>query len=93
MSSGSGSYSISPTNWAGIRRSATNGIVNFYVMAIGRCRVMTYFFPRKIVRTATGPALAVANTDPEATPQLTVQHADLRLPTRAPGKCIGGDAS
>jgi len=91
VSSGSGSYSISTTNWPGIRRSATNGVVNFYVMAIGRCRVVTYFFPRKIVRTATGPALA-ANTDSETTPQLTVQHANLSLPARAPGKCLRGSA-
>jgi len=75
VSSGSGSYSISPTNWAGIRRSATNGVVTFYITATGRCGPTTYFFARKIVRTATGTALAVANTDSET----TAQHADLNL--------------
>lgn len=86
VSSGSGSYSIAPTNWAGLRRSATYGNINFEVIATDGCRAWTYFFPRKLVRTATGSALAVDDSsDP---PQLTPQHVDLRL--RGTGKCAGG---
>jgi hypothetical protein len=37
VSSGSGSYSISAANWAGLRR-ATNGYINFQVIATDGCR-------------------------------------------------------
>lgn len=86
VSSDSGIYSISPTDWPGLRRSATYGNINFEVVATDGCRAWAYFFPRKLVHTATGPALAVDNSSD--TPQLTPQHADLRL--RGSGKCAGG---
>jgi hypothetical protein len=88
VSSASGSYSISPTDWVGLRRSATYGNINFEVIAISGCRAWMYFFPRKLVRTATGPALAVDDSsDP---PQLTPQRVDLRL--RGPRRCAGGSS-
>jgi hypothetical protein len=92
VSSGSGSYSISTANWAGLRGAATNGKINFQVIATDGCRAWPYFFPRELVRTATGPALAVAD-NAAGTPTPTVQHADLRLPARASGNCAGGSAS
>jgi hypothetical protein len=86
VSSGSGSYSISPTDWAGLEKSATYGNINFEIIAIDGCRAWIYFFPRKLVRTATGRALAVDNSsDP---PELTPQRVDLRL--RGPRRCPGG---
>jgi hypothetical protein len=84
VSSGSGSFSISAANWAGLRRSATNGNINFAIVATDGCLAWPYFFPRKLVRTATGPALAVADNSSEP-PQLTPQRVDLRL--RGTGKC------
>lgn len=88
VSSSSGSYSISPTDWPGLRRSATYGNINFEVIATDGCRDWMYFFPRKLVRTATGPALAVDDSsDP---PQLAPQHVDLRL--RGSAKCAGGSS-
>jgi hypothetical protein len=62
VSSDSGSYSISTTDWAGLRRSPTYGNINIEVIAIDGSRAWMYFFPRKLVRTATGPALAVDNS-------------------------------
>jgi hypothetical protein len=88
VSSSSGSYSISPADWPGLRRSATNGFINFEVIATDRCGVAPYSFPRKLVRTATGPALAVGDTSSDP-PRFTPQHVDLRL--RGSTKCAGGN--
>jgi hypothetical protein len=88
VSSSSGSYSISPTNWAALKRAATNGIVNFQVTATDGCRATSYFFPRKLVHTASGPALAVDNES--KTPQLTAQHSDLRMSALTGRKCATG---
>jgi hypothetical protein len=90
VSSGSGSYSISPSNWAGLRRSATFGNINFEIIAIKGCRLAPYFFPRKLVHTKTGPALAVDVGGAGVPLQLTPQHVDLRL--RGKAACAGSSS-
>jgi hypothetical protein len=88
VTSGDGSYSIAPTNWAGIRRSANYGIVNFELMATDGCHLWMTFFGSKIISTSTGPALdsAPAGSEP---PQRTPLHAHLKLIGPASAKCTG----
>jgi hypothetical protein len=86
MSSGSGRYAVAVTNWAGVRASADHGIVNLEAMAFDQGRGGAYSFPRQIVATAHGSALAAEN---QATvPRLAAQRATLRLGPAVSGSDI-----
>jgi len=70
----SGSYSITPDNWTGLRADAYHGIVNLQVQAVYQGHASAYYFPRKV---AAGDKLAVDNE--AKSPQFTAQHASLSI--------------
>jgi hypothetical protein len=77
VSSRSGRYSVKVTNWAGLSASASQGVVNLEITARTANSSMTFSFPRRIVATANGAALAADNE--VRVPHLAPQKANLNL--------------
>jgi hypothetical protein len=78
VSSSTGSYSITPSNVAGLASSASaSGIVNLEVDAMFQGHENAFFFPRHLVPSGPGMALAVASEAP--IPQMSAQAADLTI--------------
>jgi hypothetical protein len=86
LSSNTGRYSISVSNWKGVRASADHGIVNLEALAVRGRSAGLFNFPRILVTTASGAALAV---DGQArVPSMVPQQATLGLvhgPALKPG--------
>ena len=85
ISTSTGQYAITVSNWKAVRASADGNVVNLEVRALSGRVGAAFFFPRMLVGTTLGPALAVDN---EARHQsLTPQQANLALirgPSRKP---------
>jgi hypothetical protein len=79
VSSSSGAYSVavSASSLAAVEPTADpHGIVNLEVMAVHGSRGSAFYFPRRIVTTSTGKALAADNN---GTMSLAPQHANITV--------------
>jgi hypothetical protein len=77
VSSSTGRYAISVSNWKAVQASADGDVVNLEVMAFQGRSGGVFSFPRLLVETASGPALAVDNA--ALTLSMAPQSADLGL--------------
>jgi hypothetical protein len=83
ITSPSGRYSIRVTSPAALESSADHGIVNLEVMTVTRAGFGAFSFPRRLVSTPHGAALAAVAGSARADPQtanLRLIHAAIRQP-------------
>src|SRR5712691_2042439 len=88
-SASNGEYVISVSNWRAVQASADGNIVNLEVIAVQGKSGGEFSFPRLLVSTSTGPALAV--DDDAAGPNMAPQQATLSLTHGLPTSRHGQD--